>query len=170
MRRRCHPLAVTLLAFAIPAFANDAGLKRCRAVKDPAQRLACYDAVPLAETPAAPLAPPAVAPRSSPPSPGAVATPIAPATESAASAFGMEGRTPTAQLPTIESSIPGNFQGWGPNYRIRLANGQVWQIADDSSRRLDLRDPKVTVRRGALGSFFLDFEGDNRSPRVKRVQ
>jgi hypothetical protein len=43
------------------------------------------------------------------------------------------------------------FEGWRPNERIRLANGQVWQIADDSSSLLQRRDPKVTVRRGALG-------------------
>jgi hypothetical protein len=71
---------------------------------------------------------------------------------------------------TIQSYIPGRFEGWGPNYRIRLANGQVWQVVDDSKGILQRQDPKVTVRRGLLGSFYLDFEGDNRSPRVKRIE
>ena len=29
---------------------------------------------------------------------------------------------------------------------------------------------KVKVRRGALGSYFLDFEGLTKSPRVRRLQ
>src|SRR5687767_14081468 len=114
MRRCSHPLALTLLAFAMPAFANDAALKRCRAVKDPPQRLACYDA--LADTPSPSLAPPAVAPRSVPPA-SAVAPPAAVPAEGGESRFGLERRTPAAELATIESSIPGAFQGWGPNYR-----------------------------------------------------
>ena len=44
------------------------------------------------------------------------------------------------------------------------------QMQFDSARYLDRVDPKVTIRRGALGAFYLDIEGDNRSPRVKRVQ
>jgi hypothetical protein len=172
MPTRRFPLAVILFASALPAFANDGAIKRCRAVQDPAKRLACYDALPLGEAAPAPATPPAVAPGRAAPVPGQPSAALAPkpAPEGLEARFGLERQTPTVELPAIESFIPGPFMGWGPNYRIRLANGQVWQIADDSSRRLDLRDPKVTVRRAALGSFFLDFEGDNRSPRVKRVQ
>src|SRR5688572_25609442 len=103
MRCRSYPLAVTLLAFALPALANDGGFKRCRAVKDPAQRLACYDAMPLADSPAAPVAPPAASPRGSAPSPGAAVAPAAQPAESGEGRFGLERRTPTAELPTIES-------------------------------------------------------------------
>jgi hypothetical protein len=86
-----------LLLVSGAALADDAALARCRGFADAAARLACYDAIPL-------------------------------------------------------------------------ANGQVWQIADGSARFMSLDNPKVTIRRGALGSFFLDFENDNRSPRVRRVQ
>ena len=78
--------------------------------------------------------------------------------------------TPAEELAAIESHIPGVFEGWRPNERIRLANGQVWQIADDSKSLIQRQSPKVTVRRGALGAFYLDIEGDNSSPRVRRVQ
>ena len=74
------------------------------------------------------------------------------------------------QLQAIESYIPGAFDGWHPKSVITLANGQVWQISDDSARRIYRTNPKVTIRRGALGSFFLDVEGDNSAPRVRRLQ
>lgn len=83
--------------------------------------------------------------------------------------FGLAPK-PSEELESIHSHIPGLFEGWRPNARIRLANGQVWQIADDSTNLLQRREPRVTIRRGALGAFYLDIEGDNRSPRVRRVQ
>jgi hypothetical protein len=46
----------------------------------------------------------------------------------------------------------------------------VWQVSDDSSLYLGRDNPKVTVRRGAFGSFFMDFEHENRSPRVRRIR
>jgi hypothetical protein len=33
-----------------------------------------------------------------------------------------------------------------------------------------LRNPKVTVRRAALGTFRIEFEGSNQTARVKRMQ
>jgi hypothetical protein len=93
-----------------------------------------------------------------------------PLTKQSPEQFGMEHQAFKAELQSIESHIPGNFEGWRPRARILLANGQVWQINDDSSYVRDLKNPKVTIRRGALGSFFLEIEGDNHSPRVKRLQ
>lgn len=52
----------------------------------------------------------------------------------------------------------------------RLLNGRVWQVTDDTSRSVDLTDPRVTLRRGAMGSFFMDFDAIGRSVRVRRVQ
>jgi hypothetical protein len=46
----------------------------------------------------------------------------------------------------------------------------VWRIADDSKGALWVENPKVRVRRGALGAFYLEIEGTNRSPRVQRLQ
>jgi hypothetical protein len=84
--------------------------------------------------------------------------------------FGLEEkRAATNQLATVESSINGRFEGWGPNSRITLANGQVWRVMDDSSAILYLDNPKVLVRRGLLGAFYLEINGTNRSPKVKRV-
>jgi hypothetical protein len=46
----------------------------------------------------------------------------------------------------------------------------LWQVVDGSSGVLQAENQRVLVRRGALGTYFMEFDGLNRSPRVKRVQ
>ena len=148
-------LALGTLASGV-AMADEGGLQACRAITDAARRLACYDALPL-PSPVAPAAKPA-APAAAPHDPAS---------------FGFEAKAAQATqaaLPSIGSYIPGRFEGWGPRERIKLANGQVWQVTDDSNAVMNLMDPKVTVRRGALGAFYLEFEQSNRTARVKRVE
>ena len=143
--------------------ADDAGLQRCRAIAEAAARLACYDALALPARPGPRAAPAPANPAPAPASP-------APAQPSAADRFGMESKGLPAPADRIESRIRGRFEGWRANSLIRLENGQVWQVADNSWLRGEWDDPKVTVRRGLLGSFYLDIEGLTLSPRVRRVQ
>jgi hypothetical protein len=168
----------------------DSALARCRSLPEAAARLACYDAVPLA---AAPTVPPsataAAAPQAAvqPAAPVVVAAPavavapavgavVAPAAGVPAAgvaltpeaAFGLESRRSAVQ--DIRSSLIGVFEGWDRDTRFTLANGQVWQISDGTSASYFLRNPKVTVRRAALGSFRLEIEGVNQAPRVQRVE
>jgi hypothetical protein len=156
--------ALALIALAgSAAAAEEGGLQACRAIGDAARRLACYDALPL---PAADAAAPNAAPK-----PGAAATPAAAPHDPAN--FGFEAKAAQATqaaLPSIGSYIPGRFEGWGPRQRIKLANGQVWQVTDDSNAAMSVMDPKVTIRRGALGAFYLEFEQSNRTARVKRIE
>ena len=161
-------LLIAALAAVLPALADDDGLKRCRAIGDAAARLVCYDALPLATAPAGRGPVPAGRPvlPAAPVSPAAAA----PAREPLVASFGMEGRAPAAELAAIESHIPGAFEGWSQNTLVRLANGQVWQVVDEGGRRMRLQDPKVRVRRGAMGAFYLEFEAHNYAPRVRRVQ
>ena len=79
---------------------------------------------------------------------------------------------PNAPVPwdSVVSSVGPSFSGWGPNSRIRLANGQVWLVVDGTSVALPEGSRKVSVKRGALSSYYLDFEGLNTSPRVRRVE
>jgi hypothetical protein len=176
MKRLCAALASCALAPPLLA-AGDAELQRCRAITAEAARLACYDA--LFGPPIAPAAAPSAAGAAAalPPSPApnaarnaapnAAPTP-APAGPAAVAAFGLQ--QPASPVDEITSHIPGRFSGWEPGARITLANGQVWQIADRSRGVYRLDDPKVKVRKGAMGSFFLEIEGQNQSPRVRRVQ
>ena len=70
----------------------------------------------------------------------------------------------------IETSIAGRFTGWWPKDKITLANGQVWQISDDSTGAVNLTDPKVRIRRGFFGGYKLEIEGIAQAPSVKRLQ
>lgn len=166
MQQRAHApsrllLACGLMGFVLQAQAQAEALANCRAQAEPMRRLACYDAIalpaarsPAASTPAAPAAPPAPA-----------GTPVPAAADAG---FGL----PAASQGTasIESRIAGVVEGWGPRTQFRLANGQVWQVEDGSSASLYLREPAVRVRRGFAGAYYLEFEGSNRTPRVRRVQ
>lgn len=149
-------LALLILSFSGVGLAQGAGLARCRTISEPAGRLACYDALPVQST----EKPPAMG--SGRPAPAPQAPP------SLLERFGLESRAP--QADRIESHIPGRFQGWKANSLIRLANGQVWKVVDGTWLHGEWDSPKVVVRRGMLGSFHLDIEGENRSPRVQRVQ
>lgn len=147
-----------LAAVPLAAIAGDgAALQRCRQVADATQRLACYDAIAL------PKANQAVGPS------GAAPTVAAQATN-----FGLETRptpsTEPAPLASIDSMIEGTFEGWLPQSPLKLANGQIWVIADGSSAAYRLTSPKVRITRGVSGSFFLAVEGVSQTPRVRRLQ
>ena len=82
---------------AIPAIAQGT-LESCRKLTDPAARLACYDALSL--TP--PGSPPPVH------EPGPKRT----------------SETQRVGEATVQSTVSGDFSGWGPNETIALENGQ----------------------------------------------
>jgi hypothetical protein len=159
-----------LLLASSTALADDAGLLRCRTIKESAARLACYDALAVPSSPGKAAATPASA--STPPSstsPGSASAPQARPQEKVEQ-FGLPQKDREVALEAIESTIPGRFEGWGPRENIRFANGQVWQIADDSKGYHDIVNPQVRVRRGALGAYYLEIQGTNRSPRVTRLR
>ena len=168
MMKRTAGLVLALAAVPLAHAVDDASFARCRGISDPGARLACYDGLPLTMPPAAREAPP-VAPRAAPPAAPAPAT--APAHAPQARDFGMEQRAPVVEYPTtMETYIPGHFEGWRPNERIKLGNGQVWQVVDGSSAMFNVDNPKVVIRRGMMGGFFLEIGDSNRSPRVRRLQ
>lgn len=164
-------LPLALLALAAPAAqaadAADAALRQCRAIAEAPARLACYDALPLGRTASAPPAATATAPAAVT---VAAATPSTPAPAAATAArFGLP-ESAAAAVQQVDSHIEGRFEGWGPRQRIRLANGQVWQIQEDTRGSYWLDSPRATVRRGALGSYMLDIEGVKALLRVRRVE
>lgn len=154
------------------ALADDAALLRCRAISDASARLGCYDALPVTTGSSGTAGLPANAGKL--PAPTAVraqpstAQPVPPPAQAQ---FGLEDRAANKNaLDAIESTIPGDFEGWSGRSTFKLANGQVWQVSDDSARAHYVTNPKVKIRRGALGAFYLEIQGTNYSPRVKRVQ
>jgi hypothetical protein len=156
-----------LLTLAGAVHANEQQISSCRAITAAAARLACYDAIPIAggvaSAAAAASAAPKVTPQQQPPK-------VAPSPATASADFGLPATVPAAKIDKISSSIPGRFEGWQANSRITLANGQVWQVIDDSRGFCECDNPKVEVTRGAFGTFFLEIEGKGNAPRVKRIR
>lgn len=143
-------LAAPLIA---AAQTDDTALLRCATQTDTTARLACFDA----------LARQAQQRQSA----GLSATAVADTRRE--SEFG-KPRIDASDIDVLESRIPGRFEGWSPRQRFTLANGQIWQISDDSSSFGNAVDVAVKIRRGAIGSYFMDVEGIRRSPRVRRVE
>lgn len=143
-------------ACVVSAQVPDSDMARCATLADDAARLRCLDALAagsVARLKAGVVAP---APQAAP----------APPTQAA---FGAPPPRPPAGPEVMDSEIEGTVEGWGPNTHFRLKNGQVWRVTDGSSGDLGLRNPKVKVRRNAFGTYFLEFEGRNDSPKVRRV-
>jgi len=147
-----------LMLVSTAALADDAALLKCRQLEDGPVRLACYNAIPLGVSKPGPVASAGSAP----------ATPLAAAATAQPDPVQEFGRQKTVQLESIESSIVGEFDGWVPNQRIRLANGQVWRIADGSDEAMSVTNPKVKLERGAMGAIYMDIDGSRTAPRVKR--
>ncbi len=142
-------LCLVMLLASMPGQASDAAILRCRALAAPADKLACYEAIVVVG-----------GERNAP-------APAAPAAEE--SRFGLENKLAPAPAAVIQTTIPGLFRGWAPGDVLQLANGQRWQINDDSYGVLTATNPKVSIRRGMLGAFYLEIEGTNRSPKVRRL-
>lgn len=140
-----------LLLVSTSALADDAAVLKCRTLPDAASRLTCYDAMAVGQTgPAVAVAAPAPA-----------------------AAFGREAIEPKqqAQPRSIESTIVGDFDGWRPNTRIKLANGQVWRVVDDSTADFPRSsNQKVRIERNLFGTLFLKLEGSNQWAKVRRVE
>lgn len=170
---------VLLLAMASQTvYANEA-LLRCRAITEAAPRLACYDALPIAATAPAPATASKAIPVPSNPAEAAAwaqaqsqaqAKGVPLFVQETSSQFGMDKAAAAAKLDALESSIEGRFEGWDAKTKIQLANGQIWQITDGSRGVLNLMNPKVKIRRGMFSAYYLELDGSNLSPRVKRVK
>lgn len=144
------------------ALADDTAMRACRTLTDSAARLGCYDRIELSAAAAVAVAVPAAAAPAAP-----VLTPQ--------QAFGLAPAALAVQAPakidSIESTIVGTFAGWGPNTRFTLANGQVWRVADGSEATLaPTLNQKVVIKRNFIGTIFLQVEGTNSSPKVRRVE
>lgn len=141
---------LVLMLVSSAALADDGGMLRCRQLSDGPARLSCYDAIPLSAPVAAPV----------------------PAKVDREQRFGKEQLPEADRLDGIESTVVGQFDGWVANQRIRLANGQVWAIADGSNEEAItvLNNPKAKISRGALGAFYIDIDGTRTAPRVRRVK
>ncbi|MEV4777721.1 hypothetical protein [Burkholderia sp. LMU1-1-1.1] len=163
---------LVLLAISGSALADDRALLHCRTIADVAGRVACYDAIPVAAA-GAPKAAAVAAPGNT----AASATPAAPAPSAPAASpeagFGMDtiAKRKTDTPSSIESTVVGKVEGWGPTTQFTLANGQVWRVVDGSSEWfMERTNPKVVLSRNAIGTIFFEVDGAKQPPRVRRIQ
>ncbi len=72
----------------------------------------------------------------------------------------------------IGTRIAGTFNGWAGVTEITLDNGQVWRVTDPNSRLRTgpIESPRVTLRAGALGGWWMIVEGFNTRAPVERVR
>ncbi|HEV2651372.1 MAG TPA: hypothetical protein VGU69_08955 [Rhizomicrobium sp.] len=166
-------------------------LSRCAALKDDAARLACYDstAAQLQSALSAPPPPAPVAPvaKNAPPSP--------PTLEQKQRIFGFDGgitggdaaltaedrangvtaeMLEADQIDSISSDMSEVAFNSAGRFTIYLANGQVWQqlSGDESFARYHKSNDKITItiERGFMGSFSLQFSDQTGIFKVRRTK
>lgn len=170
-----------LILAAAPASGQDPDLGRCLAIADVAVRIQCYDAVAKARQGVArgpgeaqaeqlPVTP---APLQAEAGQAAISAPpaVRPKAEFGLSDAQREKRLPSAeqQLDAMTTTVL-SAELVGPGYwQFKIQDGAIWRMAESPGL---FRPPQpgdsVQIRRGALGSYYLDAD---RQPgvRVKRV-
>ena len=70
----------------------------------------------------------------------------------------------------INSSIVGQFDGFGRGLRYTLENGQVWEQTDATRLEgVQMSNPGVTINPGVFGTWYLRVDGYNARAKVRRV-
>ena len=91
----------------------------------------------------------------------------------AASTVGFRGNTffgTGDSAGPVQSEIRGEFRGWQKGDKIRLENGQVWEVIDGTLAIPPTPLAKITIEPGFMGSWLMKVEGYNASARVRRVR
>lgn len=71
----------------------------------------------------------------------------------------------------IEASIAGEFTGFGSRKRYTLDNGQVWVQTDATSLNgVRKTSPKVYIKPGVMGVWYMRIDGYNTQAKVQRVE
>ncbi len=170
-KKRLLISAAVLLAPMTTTVAGDLAteLRTCSELTDGGERLACFDAIaePLADT-------------TTDPEPAAEATAAseisAPTNErESAAGRGLDFGLPApaveeAQPDEITSRHVGEFRGWSGNTAFSLENGQVWRQVRTGRMHWVADSPMITIRRTAIGTYWLGVEGINAQVRVRRVE
>ena len=141
----------------------------CRAKVDNMERLRCYDELSSRLTNTASEAKIAsidkpVPPPASPPSDVTITTP--PSLER----FGLPDKpAPIAEVQAVNATVAEVDLDPYKKLIMTMDTGQIWQQIDGSRIRVREGD-KVVLERGALGSFLLGLQGQNKRIRVKRIK
>ncbi|MFT4248254.1 MAG: hypothetical protein QM581_09485 [Pseudomonas sp.] len=71
----------------------------------------------------------------------------------------------------IESTLAGDFDGFGKGKKYLLANGQEWEQTESTSLSgARLSSPKVKIRPGIAGVWYMQVGNYNTRAKVRRVK
>lgn len=71
----------------------------------------------------------------------------------------------------IESTLQGEFRGFAKGRRYVLQNGQEWEQMDATQFSGSARQaPKVSMRPGLIGVWYMKVDGVNVQPKVRRAK
>lgn len=70
----------------------------------------------------------------------------------------------------VSSTVKGDFRGFANGDVIQLENGQRWRVIEGSLYiGKPVSAPKVTIRPGMMGAWYLEVEGQIPKAKVKRL-
>jgi hypothetical protein len=174
----CHTRCFGLLVAAVGvstspvALAQESKLSACLSIPDVNVRVACYDAIARDERGAEGTGSerPATANASAAPEPIRTAGP-APQTEFGLSAAERDERRPAEQQQLEQLALRVvSARAVGPGYwRFSMDDGSTWQLTEvRRAFRAPTSGAHAVIRRGSLGSYFLDVDGQP-GIRIKRL-
>ncbi|MEP1740656.1 MAG: hypothetical protein ABJI60_03260 [Kangiellaceae bacterium] len=71
---------------------------------------------------------------------------------------------------SITSYLKGDFKKWVKGQKLHLENGQIWEVRRAQSGYKHLKNPKITITVGYLGSFTAKIDGLNATAKVRRIK
>lgn len=84
------------------------------------------------------------------------------------------GKAAPRTSANLEAHLVGDFKGWDAYSKFELDNGQIWRAVRGNARSKKvpkiLKNPKITISKGAIGSYNLRVEGVSGKLKVKRVK
>lgn len=71
----------------------------------------------------------------------------------------------------ITATLQGEFRGFGKGRLYVLDNAQQWEQVDETTAAGVRRQaPRVTIKPGVMGAWYLKVDGINTQPKVRRVK
>ncbi|MBV1910962.1 MAG: hypothetical protein KUG78_16805 [Kangiellaceae bacterium] len=74
------------------------------------------------------------------------------------------------EIQSFSSHIVGKFNGWKKGKKLKLANGQIWKVANSNRVYVQLENPEITISKAIFGTFTAKVKGVTAPAKVRRVK
>jgi hypothetical protein len=157
---------VAVTSLPVTAIPLDQALELCRAEQNALRRLTCYDAIqPVTKNTAVPSVTSV-----SPPPTASLPAVIPSAQKQPEADFGIEHRKADEDAPDqIYLSVKEVRYSPRKELIVEFGNGQIWRQNGSGHYKIAAGEQHY-IKRGALSSFFLGNDNNNRTIRVRREQ